>query len=92
MATIEATAPLQDHSQQSIETAVAVAVETAVYQAIAMGFSWAAISQALVSEDAVTVQLLAGDTTLELEDEDGEEPGPDSVGSAAIGQPGREDL
>ncbi len=79
-ATIETTAPLQDHADQSIKTALKDAVETAMKGALAMGFSWVQISQALVLEDMVTVQLFASDTEPEQAQEEegalpGDEPG-----------------
>ncbi len=62
MAAIETTAPLQDHSEQSIKTAVTEAVETAVRGAKAMGLRWIHLRGALVLADMVTVQILASDT------------------------------
>lgn len=77
VATIEATAPLLDQSEQSVKAALAEAVETAVHRAIAMGFSWVAISKALVLEDMVSVQILASDT-----DPDGEGEAEPAAGGA----------
>ncbi len=92
MASIQTTAHLPDHSEQSIETALAGAVETVVHRAVALGFSSAAITQTLVREDVVSVQILATDTTLEPEDEDAEEPGPGGGGSTTIDRPEQGDL
>jgi len=75
LATIETTAPLQDHAEQSIKTAFKEALQTAVRGAVAMGLSWVKISRALVLQDIVTVQILATDTKPEGE-EGGEEEEP----------------
>ncbi len=61
-AMIETTAPLQDHAEQSIKTALTDALETAMKGALAMGFAWVQIGKAVVLEDAVSVQLLATDS------------------------------
>jgi hypothetical protein len=62
VATIETTAPLRDHAEQSVNAAFQDAVQTAMRGAIAMGLSWVKINRAIVLENMVTVQLLATDT------------------------------
>lgn len=62
MASIQTTAPLQDHAEQSIQAAVKEAVETAVKGAAAMGMSWVQLGRAVVLQDMVAVQILASDT------------------------------
>ena len=75
IATIEATAPLDDHSEQAVQKAFLEALKAAVRQAEAMGFTWVALGQADVLEDRVTVQLFATDTEPEGEyDEAGPSP------------------
>ena len=74
VATIETTAPLQDHAEQSIKTALTEAIATALKGALAMGFSWVRVSQALVLGDLVTVQILATDMESEVEGEGEEVP------------------
>ncbi len=66
-------APLQDHAKQSIEAAFKEAMQTALKGALAMGFSWVKLSNALVLENMVTVQILAADTRPEGGEGDGEE-------------------
>ncbi len=87
VATIETTAPLPDHSEQAIRTAVTQAVRTAARGAAAMGLPWIQLRQALVFEDRVAVQVIATDTRPEeeqhVEPESGEAPG------AEPGQPGK---
>jgi hypothetical protein len=73
MAVIQTMAPLQDHAKQSIEAAFKEAMQTALKGALAMGFSWVKLSQALVLEDMVTVQILATDTRPEGGEGEGEE-------------------
>ncbi len=68
VATIEATAPLQDHSQESIKAAFIEALKAAVGQAEAMGFPWVAINEVRVLEHKVTVELLASDMDPEREE------------------------
>ena len=62
VATIQTTAPLQDHAEPSVKAAFKEAVEAALKGAVAMGLHWVQISKAFVLEDAVAVQLLATDT------------------------------
>jgi len=68
VAAIQATAPLKDHSEQSVTTAVKEAVETAVRVAVAMGLPWVKVHRALLGEDAVSVEVLA----TEMDPEEGE--------------------
>jgi len=84
IAVIETTAPLQDRSEQSIETALTEALETALRGATAMGLPWFQIRQALVLAGMVTVQIFATDT--EPEGAEQLEPG------ARFGHPARTDL
>jgi hypothetical protein len=62
IATIQTTAPLQDHAEPSVKAAFKDAVDAAVKGAVAMGLQWVQISKAFVLEDAVAVQILATDT------------------------------
>ena len=62
MASIQTTAPLRDHEEQSVKSAVREAVRSALEGAIAMGLPWVRLSRAIVLEDAVAVQILATDT------------------------------
>jgi hypothetical protein len=88
VATIETTAPLQDHAEQSIKTAFEEAVETAVRGAVAMGLSWVKLGRTQVLENMVTVQILATDT-----DPQGEEGSrPDGESGARPAHPARPDL
>ncbi len=68
-AMIQTMAPLQDHAEQSIETAFKEALETAVKGAVAMGLSWVKLGRALVLENMVVVQIFATGTRLAAEDE-----------------------
>jgi hypothetical protein len=80
MATIQTSAPLQDHGEQAVKRAIQEAVKSAVMGAVAMGLPWVRVSRAVVLEDAVAVQIMATDT--DPESGTGEEaPGPDN-GSA----------
>jgi len=89
VATIETTAPLPDHSEQSIRMAFRTAVETAVRGAMAMGLPRVQLRQAVVLEDAVAVQILATDMEPDAETP---EPDPDEAPGAGAGEPGRLDL
>jgi hypothetical protein len=71
--TIETSAPLEDQSEQSIRAALMEAVESAVREAVAQGYSWVRLTQAQVHEDEVTVRLLASDTRPEGETEQEEQ-------------------
>jgi hypothetical protein len=77
VASIETTAPLADQSEDSIKAALEQAVSTAVRGAVAMGFQWVHIRQAVVFEDLVSVQVLASDTELSTEDEATADPAPE---------------
>jgi hypothetical protein len=88
VATIETTAPLQDHAEQSIKTAFKEAVETAVRGAVAMGLSWVKLGRTQVLENMVTVQILATDTDPQGEEES--RPGGES--GARPAHPARPDL
>lgn len=90
MAAIETTAPLQDHSEQSIKAAVTEAVETAVRGALAMGLPWIHLRGALVLADMVTVQILA--TDMEPKGEEAGEPSPNDEHDLTPSQPARFDL
>ncbi len=76
VATIETTAPLEDHAELSIKAALKEAVDSAVKGAVAMGLRWVKISHAFVLEDAVAVQILATDTAPEAGTD--EAPNPDA--------------
>jgi hypothetical protein len=80
VATIQTTAPLQDHAEPSVKAALKEAVDTAVKGAVAMGLQWVQISKAFLLEDAVAVQILASDT----DPQSGEET-PDSDGDPGAG-------
>ncbi len=90
VATIEATAPLQDHSQESIKAAFIEALKAAVGQAEAMGLPWVAINEVQILEHKVTIQLLATDTDPESEEGQGRER--DRAERTAFGSPARLDL
>ena len=60
-ALIEATAPLADHSRESIEAAVTAAIDKAVRGASAMGFAWCELRDAQLAGNWVIVQILATD-------------------------------
>lgn len=61
-ASFEVSAIRHDHYEQSIETALNEAVEVAVRTAVGMGFSWIRIKSSLVSDDSVSIEILATDT------------------------------
>lgn len=69
VAAIETTAPLADQSEESIKAALKQAVLTAVRGAVAMGFQWVQVRQALVFADVVSVQILASDSEPQGEEE-----------------------
>jgi sulfite exporter TauE/SafE len=77
VASIETTAPLADQSEDSIKAALEQAVSTAVRGAVAMGFSWVHVRQAVVFTDLVSVQMLASDKELRSEDEAAADPAPE---------------
>lgn len=87
---IETTAPLPDHSEQAIRTAVMEAAEIAVQGAVAMGLSWVQVRQVYVLADMVTIQILATDT--EPEGVDTGELGPDEEHDLRASEPERFDL
>jgi hypothetical protein len=60
-AAIETTAALRDHSDDAVTAAVREAVTTAVRGAVAMGLPWVRLRDATVSEDRVTVLIVATD-------------------------------
>ena len=68
-ALIETTAPLADHSQESVKAAVIAAIDKAVRGAAAMGFAWLQLREAQVSGDQVAIQILATDERPEDADE-----------------------
>jgi hypothetical protein len=78
-ALIETTAPLPDRSEESVKAAVMAAIDRAVRGAAAMGYAWFQLRDAQLSEDEVTVQILA------TEDE------PDSANEVDPGKPGGDD-
>ncbi len=90
VAAIQATAPLEDHSEPAVRAAVKTAVETAVRGAVAMGLPWVQLRQAVVLEDIVVVHVLATDT----KPDDGQklEPGPGEKPDAKSDRPGGLDL
>jgi hypothetical protein len=77
VASIETTAPLTDQSEDSIKSALEQAVLTAVRGAVAMGFVWVHIRQAVVFTDLVSVRILASDSELRSEDEAMVDPAPE---------------
>ncbi len=72
LAVIQTSAPLADHSEQSIETAFEQAIRAALQAAVAAGLPWVQLRLALVREDRVTVEVLAMETDLD-QDEEGQE-------------------
>ena len=90
VATIETTAPLQDHSEQSLKAALTEVVQAIAKGAIAMGLSWVQVTRVLVLEDMLTVQVIASDTGPEGVEE--VEPGQDGEPSTGLGQPQRFNL
>jgi len=62
VAAIATTAPLPDHSQQSIDAALEEALSAAMRGAAAMGLRFIRVRQAVVLTDMVSVQILATDT------------------------------
>ncbi|MGH7263603.1 MAG: hypothetical protein ACREMB_01960 [Candidatus Rokuibacteriota bacterium] len=84
IAAIETTAPLDDHSQESIESAIRQALQSAVRGAVAMGLPWVQVDQAVVFADAVIVKILASDSRFEDDDTPDEDVSPEAVKPAAI--------
>ncbi len=60
-ASFEVRGILHDRSEQSIETAPNEAVEAGVRAAVGVGFSWIRLKPPLVSDDSVTIEILATD-------------------------------
>jgi hypothetical protein len=71
-AVIEASAPLQDHSERSITLAINSAAETAAEHAVAIGLRWIHDARALVLTELVIVQILVSDMKPEGEEEEEE--------------------
>jgi hypothetical protein len=67
LATIEATAPLNDQSEQAVKEAIVEVVRTVAQGALAMGLSWVKVNQVLVLDDHVQVRVLATDVKPEEE-------------------------
>jgi hypothetical protein len=83
VATIETTAPLWDHRDESVNAALHAALQAAVVGAAAMGLPWIRISRALILEDAVAVKIFATDED-PATDTDDEGPGLDSESSVDV--------
>jgi len=81
---IHAIAPLRGHGERSIQSAMQEAVQSALRDALAMGFPWVRLTRALVMEDAVAVQILATDIDPEAGTRE-EAPGPDSESAPSGG-------
>jgi hypothetical protein len=90
VASIETTAPLADQSEDSIKAALEQAVATAVRGAVAMGFLWVHVRQAVVFTDLVSVRVLASDRELPSEDEATADPAPEE--DAELPRPARIDI
>jgi hypothetical protein len=90
IASIETTAPLADQSEGSIKAALEQAVRTAVQGAVAMGFQWVHVRQAVIFTDMVSVRVLASDSELYGEDEAAADPTPDE--DVEIDRPARIDI
>jgi hypothetical protein len=88
MAAIETTAPLRDHEEQSVKTALREAVRSAVTGALAMGLPWVQLRRVVVLDNAVTVQVLATDTDPKGETGD-EVPAPDGEVPPGVDEPAR---
>jgi hypothetical protein len=78
VAAIETSAPLADHSEEAIRSALTDAVVNAVKGAVAMGLTWVRLRNAAVLDDAVTVLIVATDTEQDAEaaDSDSEPTAP----------------
>jgi hypothetical protein len=90
VASIETTAPLADQSEDSIKAALEQAVSTAVRGAVAMGFLWVHVRQAVVFTDLVSVQILASDRELPSEEEAPADPAPEE--DVELARPARIDI
>jgi len=64
VATIATKTPLENHEEPSVNAALQTALKTAVAGAAAMGLRWFQVSQALVLDDAVAVEIVATDESL----------------------------
>ena len=65
---VEVSATLRNHSEQSIQTALNETIEVGVRTAVGTGFSWIRIIPPLVSDDSVTIEILLADADLSAED------------------------
>ncbi len=79
VAMIQTMAPLQDHTEHSIQAALKVAVESAAKGAAAMGLSRVTLNQVLVLADMVTVQIVATDKEPQEQDDQNSEEGPSPI-------------
>jgi hypothetical protein len=70
MVKIQASAPLSDRSDRSVEQALKSAIDSCVRGATAMGLSWIWLDDAAVRGDSVIVQMVATDDEAEGEDDD----------------------
>lgn len=59
MAAIEATAPLEDASEESVKAAITIAVQKAARGALAMGLPWLQVQSAYVRSGYVGVHVVA---------------------------------
>jgi hypothetical protein len=75
---IEKTAPLQDHTGESLRAALETAVTSAITDAVAMGFPWVRMSHARFLETMVTVRVVATDVDPGAE-KNAEARGPDTA-------------
>jgi hypothetical protein len=66
-------APLTDHSDASLESALADAVDACVRRATTMGLAWIRLEVAVVLDDRVIVRMIASD-----DEADGDEDGADN--------------
>ena len=90
VATIEATAPLQDHSEQSLRAAFVLALKLAVQQAEELGFPWVTLNHVQVMEHRVLVRLLA--TDVDPDNEEGQQNGQDGVPGTKVPPAARLDV
>ena len=82
VAAIEATAPLDDPSEESVKAALTVAVQRVARGALAMGLPWLRIERAYVRQDHVGVQATAMKTQ-PSEDDDAATMPPDQESAPA---------
>ena len=90
MAMIEASVPLENHSEKSIKTSFREAVHTAVRGAMAMGLPRIQIRDAFVLEGMLTVLVLATDE--QPEEEEPMAPGLDREAGTGAHRPLRFEL